>query len=186
MRGAGDFSTLAYPYCRGRLFDKVRRTKASMTARWPDIAWASGAALMSIPPSTSSWRTRHAFLRPYGGDTTCVAHPCRRSRVCFVPTVRLPRGARRWRKGIRRRLTLTSATTFLSSIRTFPRRRAQTHVRAPSCGHRRVDDVPCQRDFGNVKCLACAPRLPEDGREYRDFRHTTCCVRFPAQVVASS
>lgn len=42
----GYLDNLGYPYCRGRVFDKVERDEGQYDGEAIDVAWASGAALM--------------------------------------------------------------------------------------------------------------------------------------------
>lgn len=42
----GYLDNLGYPYCRGRVFDKVERDRGQYDGPAIDVAWASGAALM--------------------------------------------------------------------------------------------------------------------------------------------
>lgn len=42
----GLLDRLAYPYCRGRLFDRIEKDEGQYDSGPADIAWASGAALM--------------------------------------------------------------------------------------------------------------------------------------------
>ena len=82
----GMLDSLAYPYCRGRLFDKIEKDEGQYDGETADIAWASGAAL--------ALRT-DLYLRIGGLDTRFFAHMeeidlcCRIHaagfRVCFVP-----------------------------------------------------------------------------------------------------
>ena len=75
-----------YPYCRGRLFDRVERDDLQYDSGPSDIAWASGAALMV---------RRDAYLKAGGLDELFFAHMeeidlcCRMHnlgyRVCVVP-----------------------------------------------------------------------------------------------------
>lgn len=75
-----------YPYCRGRLFDKVEEDLGQYDGEAADIAWASGAALMV---------RREIYLKAGGLDELFFAHMeeidlcCRIHnlgyRVCVVP-----------------------------------------------------------------------------------------------------
>lgn len=82
----GLLDSMGYPYCRGRLFDKIEKDEGQYDSRPEEIAWASGAALMV--------RTE-LYLRVGGLDTEFFAHQeeidlCWRIRhagyrVCYVP-----------------------------------------------------------------------------------------------------
>lgn len=82
----GLLDRLAYPYCRGRLFDRLEKDFGQYDSAAVDIAWASGAAL--------AIRT-DLYLRLGGLDPRFFAHMeeidlcCRVHaagfRVCFVP-----------------------------------------------------------------------------------------------------
>ena len=75
-----------YPYCRGRLFDRLERDEHQYDSGPADIAWASGAALMV---------RRKAYMEAGGLDELFFAHMeeidlcCRMHnlgyRVCVVP-----------------------------------------------------------------------------------------------------
>lgn len=82
----GYLDKLGYPYCRGRLFDKLERDEGQYDGAPADICWASGAALM----------VRTADYERVGGlDTAFFAHMeeidlcCRLhsagKRVCIIP-----------------------------------------------------------------------------------------------------
>lgn len=81
----GYLDTLGYPYCRGRLFDRIEEDHGQYDGIHDDICWASGAALMV--------RTDD-YLRLGGLDPLFFAHMeeidlcCRMHaaglRVCFV------------------------------------------------------------------------------------------------------
>ena len=84
---AGGFlDSLGYPYCRGRLFDKVEKDTGQYDDSPRDICWASGAAL--------GVRTE-LYLKLNGFDPMFFAHMeeidlcCRMLvagyRVCFIP-----------------------------------------------------------------------------------------------------
>lgn len=82
----GLLDRLAYPYCRGRLFDRIEKDEGQYDSGPADIAWASGAALM----------VDTALYRRLGGldprffahmeeiDLCCRIHGAGR-RVCVVP-----------------------------------------------------------------------------------------------------
>lgn len=82
----GYLDALGYPYCRGRLFDRVEKDEGQYDGAAVDICWASGAALMV--------RTG-LYLRLGGLDTLFFAHMeeidlcCRMLvagyRVCVLP-----------------------------------------------------------------------------------------------------
>ena len=75
-----------YPYCRGRLFDRIERDEHQYESAPADIAWASGAALMV---------RRKVYIEAGGLDELFFAHMeeidlcCRMHnlgyRVCVVP-----------------------------------------------------------------------------------------------------
>lgn len=79
-----------YPYCRGRLFDRIERDEHQYDGSPADIAWASGAALMV---------RKDAYLKAGGLDELFFAHMeeidlcCRMHnlgwRVCVVPESRV-------------------------------------------------------------------------------------------------
>lgn len=76
-----------YPYCRGRLFDRIERDEHQYDSGAADIAWASGAALTV---------RREVYLKAGGLDELFFAHMeeidlcCRihnlEYRVCVVPS----------------------------------------------------------------------------------------------------
>lgn len=82
----GLLDSLGYPFCRGRLFDKIEKDEGQYDDAPADIAWASGAALTV---------RRDAYLGVGGLDEKFFAHMeeidlcCRMHnagwRVCFVP-----------------------------------------------------------------------------------------------------
>ena len=83
----GLLDCLGYPYCRGRLFDRLEKDKGQYDGAPLDICWASGAALM----------VRTEVYQKLGGlDTLFFAHMeeidlcCRMLaagyRVCVVPS----------------------------------------------------------------------------------------------------
>lgn len=82
----GLLDRFGYPYCRGRLFDRIEKDCGQYDDAPADIAWASGAALMV---------RRSAYLEVGGLDELFFAHMeeidlcCRmwraRYRVCVVP-----------------------------------------------------------------------------------------------------
>lgn len=82
----GLLDKLGYPYCRGRLFDRVEHDDGQYDSGPADIAWASGAALMV---------RRDVYLEAGGLDELFFAHMeeidlcCRMHnlgyRVCVVP-----------------------------------------------------------------------------------------------------
>lgn len=82
----GLLDKLGYPYCRGRLFDKIEKDEGQYDSGPADVAWASGAALTV---------RRDAYLKVGGLDNRFFAHMeeidlcCRMwnvgYRVCVVP-----------------------------------------------------------------------------------------------------
>lgn len=82
----GLLDKLGYPYCRGRLFDKIEKDEGQYDSSPADVAWASGAALTV---------RRDAYLKVGGLDNRFFAHMeeidlcCRMwnagYRVCVVP-----------------------------------------------------------------------------------------------------
>ncbi|MDE7408842.1 MAG: glycosyltransferase family 2 protein, partial [Muribaculaceae bacterium] len=82
----GLLDKLGYPYCRGRLFDRIEPDEGQYDSGPADIAWASGAALMV---------RRDVYLEAGGLDELFFAHMeeidlcCRMHnlgyRVCVVP-----------------------------------------------------------------------------------------------------
>lgn len=82
----GLLDKLGYPYCRGRLFDRIEKDCGQYDSAPADVAWASGAALMV---------RRDAYLQVGGLDNRFFAHMeeidlcCRlwnaSWRVCVVP-----------------------------------------------------------------------------------------------------
>lgn len=82
----GLLDKLGYPYCRGRLFDRIEKDCGQYDSAPADVAWASGAALMVC---------RDAYLQVGGLDNRFFAHMeeidlcCRLWnagwRVCVVP-----------------------------------------------------------------------------------------------------
>lgn len=61
----GLLDRLGYPYCRGRLFDRVAKDEGQYDAAPADIAWASGAALTV---------RREAYIATGGLDSRFFAH----------------------------------------------------------------------------------------------------------------
>lgn len=82
----GLLDRFGYPYCRGRLFDKIEKDTGQYDSAPADIAWASGACLTA---------RRSVYLQAGGLDPLFFAHMeeidlcCRIHnlgwRVCFVP-----------------------------------------------------------------------------------------------------
>lgn len=82
----GLLDRLGYPYCRGRLFDRIAKDEGQFDSGPADVAWASGAALTV---------RRAAYLEVGGLDNKFFAHMeeidlcCRLwnagYRVCVVP-----------------------------------------------------------------------------------------------------
>ena len=82
----GLLDKLGYPYCRGRLFDKIEKDEGQYDSAPSDVAWASGAALTV---------RRDVYLKVGGLDNLFFAHMeeidlcCRMwnagYRVCVVP-----------------------------------------------------------------------------------------------------
>jgi len=61
----GALDSLAYPYCRGRLFDSVERDEGQYDGEPADVAWASGACLTV---------RRDLYMRLGGLDASFFAH----------------------------------------------------------------------------------------------------------------
>lgn len=61
----GLLDKLGYPYCRGRLFDRIEKDCGQYDSAPADVAWASGAALMVC---------RDAYLQVGGLDNRFFAH----------------------------------------------------------------------------------------------------------------
>lgn len=86
----GLLDRLGYPYCRGRLFDRIAKDEGQFDSGPADVAWASGAALTV---------RRAAYLEVGGLDNKFFAHMeeidlcCRLwnagYRVCVVPDSRV-------------------------------------------------------------------------------------------------
>lgn len=86
----GLLDKLGYPYCRGRLFDRIEEDKGQYDSAPADVAWASGAALTV---------RREVYLKVGGLDNRFFAHMeeidlcCRMwnagYRVCVVPNSRV-------------------------------------------------------------------------------------------------
>lgn len=61
----GYIDNLGYPYCRGRLFDRVERDEGQYDGPPADVCWASGACMMV---------RRHLYLEIGGLDEDFFAH----------------------------------------------------------------------------------------------------------------
>lgn len=61
----GYIDNLGYPYCRGRLFDKIEKDEGQYDGKPAEITWASGACLM-LP--------RELYLKAGGLDADFFAH----------------------------------------------------------------------------------------------------------------
>ena len=88
-----------YPYCRGRIFANLRERPRAVYDNEAYIFWASGAALMVIPPSTCVLADSTAFLRPYGGDRPVLPRLQPAAAYAADSARSSTWAARRWRKG---------------------------------------------------------------------------------------
>lgn len=169
----GLLDRLAYPYCRGRLFDKVEKDEGQYDGAVADIAWASGAALMvdtALYLRLGGLDTRF-FAHMEEIDLCCRIHAAGR-RVCFVPDSAVFHvGGASLAQGNPQKTYLNFRNNLLLIHKNLPEKtgRRRTFVR------RLVDTAALMMflvkgDFGNVKAVWRAHRdFPKMAREYRDF-----------------
>ncbi len=176
----GLLDRLAYPYCRGRLFDKIEKDVGQYDDNFADIAWASGAALMV--------RT-DLYLSLGGLDTYFFAHMeeidlcCRIHaagyRVCFVADSKVYHvGGASLAQGNPQKTYLNFRNNLLLIHKNLPPKlgRRRTFVR------RLVDSAALimfvlKGDFGNAKAVWKAHRdFPAMAQRYTDFPdHDVLC-----------
>ena len=76
----GYIDALGYPWCRGRLFDRLERDEGQYNGAPLEVAWASGACMaMPLGPLPQTGRTRRQLLRPHGGDRLMCEDTARRT-----------------------------------------------------------------------------------------------------------
>ena len=169
----GLLDRLAFPYCRGRLFDIVEKDEGQYDGAPADIAWASGAALM----------TRTSLYLHLGGldtyffahmeeiDLCCRIHAAGR-RVCFVPGSKVFHvGGASLAQGHPQKTYLNFRNNLLLIHKNLPRGlgRRRTFVR------RLVDTAALlmfavKGDFANAKAVWKAHRdFPAMSKRYTDF-----------------
>ncbi len=164
---------LAYPFCRGRLFDKLEKDEGQYDSGPADIAWASGAALLV--------RTE-LYLRLGGLDPLFFAHMeeidlcCRIHgagfRVCYVPGPAVFHvGGASLSQGNPRKTYLNFRNNLLLIYKNTPRNigRHRSFLR------RLVDTAAIalyfvKGDFANAKAIVKAHRdFPGMARQYSQF-----------------
>lgn len=169
----GLLDKLGYPYCRGRLFDRIEQDCHQYDAGPADIAWASGAALMV---------RRDVYLKAGGLDELFFAHMeeidlcCRIHnlgyRVCVVPQSHVYHlGGASLAQGNPKKTYLNFRNNLLLLHKNLPRKKGRSVL-----FKRRLMDTlaffmfVAKLDFGNAKAVLKAHSdFRKMRKEYADF-----------------
>lgn len=169
----GYLDNLGYPYCRGRLFDRIEEDRGQYDDAPADICWASGACLMT---------RRELYLRLGGLDPKFFAHMeeidlcCRMLnagyRICTVPDAAVYHvGGASLQQGDPKKTYLNFRNNLLLLHKNLPRRRGRKVLFV-----RRLADTLAFLMFvakGDLKNAGAVLRAHRDfrrmRREYTDF-----------------
>ena len=169
----GLLDKLGYPYCRGRLFDRIEQDRHQYDAGPADIAWASGAALMV---------RRDVYLNAGGLDELFFAHMeeidlcCRIHnlgyRVCVVPQSHVYHlGGASLAQGNPKKTYLNFRNNLFLLHKNLPRKKGRSVL-----FKRRLMDTlaffmfVAKLDFGNAKAVLKAHSdFRKMRKEYTDF-----------------
>lgn len=179
----GYLDTLCYPYCRGRIFDKVEKDTGQYDGEPVDICWASGAALgVRTSVYLELGGLDHLFFAHMEEIDLCCRMLAAGYRVCAISDSEVYHvGGASLNQGDPRKTYLNFRNNLLLMYKNLP-----MEIRDKKLFRRRLMDTfaflmfAVKLDFKNAKAVLKAHKdFKEMKKHYLDTTTTPAGFRFP-------